>query len=146
MAMVQMCKVGKSEIDMRILKRNKKNLKYATYLGEIAKTETDEHGNVIEVGEPQPTYSEPITFEGNIALSGGNAEAVEFGLDLADYSAKIILEKDTVPITEGSLIWDKSEPQVDDEGHGLKISADYVVVKVSPTINVDKFVLQKVVN
>ena len=129
----------------RMLRRNKKSLKYAELLGVRTKTKTDKQGNVVKTGEKESYYSEPIDFKANIVMSGGNADMVEFGLNLADYSAKIVVPKDSLPIKEGWLIWDESEPVIVD-GNSLETSADYVVVKKSPTPNVDKFILQRLVH
>lgn len=131
---------------MRTLQRNKQDLKYALYLGKLQKQKIDKNGNIVKVGDKKDTYSEPRPFKGNIALSGGDSEAAEFGLDLSDYDAKIILEKNLYPIKEGSLIWMDSEPVVDEDGHSLLTSADYRVVKKKPSLNVDRFVLKRLVN
>ena len=131
---------------MRTLQRNKGNLKYAKPLGTRPKTKTDAKGNVVKTGGSETYYSEPIDFKANIAMSGGEADMVEFGLNLTDYSAKIVADKGKIPLKEGFIIWNESEPQTDSEGHGIIDSADYIVVKSSPSPNVDKFVLQRLVN
>ncbi len=70
---------------MRLLEKNKQNLKYALQVGEVPVYERDEDGNIIyievdgqkvpvETGETEPGYSNPIDFRGNIAMSGGEAE------------------------------------------------------------------------
>ena len=128
---------------MRTLQRNKSSLKYANEEGKRAKTKTDKYGNVIKTGDEEIYYSAPTPFKVNISMSGGEAEAVEYGLNLADYGAKLVLAKGTVPIKEGSLIWYETEPTTDIEGHGLKDSADYIVKKYSPSLNVDKYILQR---
>ena len=142
---------------MRTLKRNTQKMYYATYVagGEII-YKLDNLGNKIvsyvspdgtiyyEVdGVTEPSYSEPIEFYGNIVMSGGEAEAAEFGLNLADYNAVLVVAKGMLPINEQSLIWHESTPNVDADGKALQDSADYSIVKVSPTINVDKYVLAK---
>lgn len=131
---------------MRTLQRNKQNLFYAVYLGKLQKQKIDKDGNVIKTGEKKDTYGEPVSFQGNIALSGGESEAAEFGLDVSDYDAKIVLEKNLYPIKEGYLVWDESIPEVDDDGHSLITSADYRVVKKVPSINGERYVLKALVN
>ena len=113
----------------------------------IMETYYDDEGNAYEydTGETKLVYGEPIEFKGNIAMSGGEAEAQEFGLNLADYEAVLVVDKNTLPITETSLIWHNSEPTKDDEGYTDEYSADYRIVKPSPSLNIDKFVLKKVV-
>lgn len=131
---------------MRTLQRNKQDLFYAVYLGKLQKQKIDKDGNVIKTGEKKDTYGEPVSFQGNIALSGGESEAAEFGLDVSDYDAKIVLEKNLYPIKEGYLVWDVSTPEVDDDGHSLITSADYRVVKKVPSINGERYVLKALVN
>ena len=131
---------------MRTLQRNKQDLFYAVYLGKLQKQKIDKDGNVIKTGEKKDTYGEPVSFQGNIALSGGESEAAEFGLDVSDYDAKIVLEKNLYPIKEGYLVWDESIPEVDDDGHSLITSADYRVVKKVPSINGERYVLKALVN
>lgn len=143
---------------MRTLKRNKQKMYYATYVagGEpIYKLDADDNPIISYVdddgkiyyeilGETQPHYSEPFEFSGNIAMSGsGEAEVTEFGLNLADYNAVLVVERNSLPIDEKTLIWYESAPSIDDEGFAIEDSADYRVVKVSPSLNVSKYVLAK---
>ena len=131
---------------MRTLQRNKQNLYYAAYLGKLQKQKIDKDGNVIKIGEKKDTYGEPKPFKGNISMSGGEAEAAEFGLDISDYDAKIILDKNLYPIKEGCIIWVESTPQIDDDGHSLLTSADYRVVKKGLSLNFDRLILKGLVN
>jgi hypothetical protein len=78
-------------------------------------------------------------------MSGGEAEAQECGLNLADYEAVLVLGKNTLPITETSLIWHTSETTKGADGNTDEYSADYRIVKISPSLNFDKYVLKKVV-
>lgn len=134
---------------MRTLNKNKQTLYYANQDKTVPIYEeyTDEDGNKypIDTGETKLVYGEPIRFDGNIAMSGGEAEAREFGLNLADYEAVLIMSKNTLPITETSLIWHNTEPTEDSEGNTDEYSADYRIVKISPSLNFDKYVLKKVV-
>ena len=134
---------------MRTLNKNKQRLFYANQdrIVPIYEYYEDEEGNLIplDTGETKLVYGEPVEFKGNIAMSGGEAEAQEFGLSQADYSAILITSKNTLPITETSLIWFETEPQTDIDGNTDEYSADYKIVKISPSINVDKFILSKVV-
>ena len=122
---------------------------YALYSGEIPIYEyyTDSEGNIIPIdtGETTTGYELPVEFSGNIALSGGESEAQEFGLNLSDYQAVLVVGKNVLPIDETSLIWQNTEPKYNADGTVDRFSADYTVVKVSPSLNIDKFVLKKVV-
>jgi hypothetical protein len=130
---------------MMMLNQNKQKMYYANLLDVIQEEYIDEDGNRYPTGEPKNIYSDPIEFDGNIAMSGGEAEAQEFGLNLADYEAVLVVGKNTLPITETSLIWYENEPKKDIDGNTDEFSADYRIVKISPSLNVDKYVLQNVV-
>lgn len=134
---------------MRMAKRNQQKMYYALYGKEVPIYDyyTDSDGNKIplDTGETKITYETPVEFDGNIALSGGESQAVEFGLNLADYEAVLVVAKNTLPIDETSRIWHNTKPTYNDDGTVNEFSADYIVVKVSPSLNVDKFVLKKVV-
>lgn len=134
---------------MMTLNSNKQKMYYANQDREVPIYEyyEDEDGNTypLDTGETKLVYGEPIEFKGNIAMSGGEAEAQEFGLNLADYEAVLIVDKNTLPLTETSRIWHTSEPTKDDEGYTNEYSSDYRIVKISPSLNFDKYVLKKVV-
>ena len=142
---------------MMTLNQNKQKLYYALLDNVVPIYETDEDGNIIyyededgnkiplETGDTKITYSKPIEFYGNIAMSGGEVEVQEFGLNLADYEAILILGKNTLPITETSLIWQNTEPRFNNDGTVDENSADYKIVKINSSKNYDKYVLSKVV-
>ena len=134
---------------MRTLRKNAQKMYYANQDKEVPITETyyDDEGNAYELdtGETELVYGEPIEFYGNIAMSGGKAEAQEYGLSLSDYEAILVVSKNTLPLTETSRIWHTSEPTKDDKGYTDEYSADYRIVKISPSLNFDKYVLKKVV-
>lgn len=130
---------------MRTLNKNKQKMYYATLVDTVQEEYIDEDGNRYPTGEPKNIYSEPVEFYGNIAMSGGEAEAQEFGLNLADYEAILLVGKNTLPITETSLIWHATEPTKGIDGYTDEYSADYRIVKISPSLNFDKYVLKKVV-
>ena len=143
---------------MRMLNRNKQKLYYSLFIEERPKYALDENGNKIveyvdtegneyyrETGETERVYSLPVEFLGNISMSGGEAEAMEFGLNTADYEAVLIVEKGLLPIDESSLIWFESEPVINDNGLVDYVTADYSIIKISPSLNVDKYVLKKTI-
>lgn len=135
---------------MRTLNKNTQKMYYANQdrVVPIYEYYEDEDGNMIplDTGETKLIYGEPIEFKGNISLSnGGEVEVQEFGLDIGSYSAVLVTSKNTLPITEMSLIWYENEPKKDIDGNTDEFSADYRIVKISPSLNVDKYVLQKVV-
>ena len=135
---------------MMTLNSNKQKLYYANQdrVVPIYEYYEDEEGNLIplDTGTTKLVYSEPVEFFGNISLSSsGEVEAQEFGLNLGDYSAVLVVDKNYISLTETSLIWHTTEPTKDIDGNTNEFSADYRVVKISPSLNVSKYVLQKVV-
>ena len=135
---------------MRTLNKNTQKMYYANQdrVVPIYEYYEDEDGNTIplDTGETKLVYGEPIEFKGNISLSnGGEVEVQEFGLSQADYSAILVVGKDYIPLSETSLIWHTTEPTKDIDGNTNEFSADYRVVKVSDSLNVSKYALQKVV-
>lgn len=142
---------------MRLLEKNKQNLKYALQVGEVPIYERDEDGNIIyievdgqkvpvETGETEVRYSNPIDFRGNIAMSGGEAEAKSFGVDISEYDAVLLMEKDRIPIDETSLIWHMSEVKHADEQNIVdRKSADYTIKRVQPSLNFTRYLLKRVV-
>ncbi len=143
---------------MRLLEKNKQDLKYALQVGEVPIYERDEEGNIIyievdgqkvpvETGETEVGYAKPVDFRGNIAMSGGEAEAKSFGVDISEYDAILLMEKDRIPIDETSLIWHMSEVKYADEQNTIvdKKSADYTVKRVQPSINFTRYLLKRIV-
>lgn len=118
---------------------------------------TDDEGKEYYETEKVTILPSAVSFLGNIAMSGGEAEAVEFGLNVGDYEAVLLMAKNSLPIDETSLIWHETEPQAEDktywfEGedapntlHVVSNDADYRVIKKSPSLNQDKYILKKVV-
>lgn len=145
---------------MRTLKRNEQKLYYAELLGSETVYALDEHGNKIvayidDSVDPPVTYyeelgtkeyySEPIPIEANIAQSNGDMREQEYGLSEGSYEAILVTAKGKYPITKTCLIWHKTEPQVDGEGHAIPGSADYTILSINESLNVDKYILGKVV-
>lgn len=143
---------------MRTLAKNQQKMYYSLLIGEVPIYEldddgnpkiayTDDEGNVYyeETGETELKYSEPVSFFGSITMSGGESEATEYGLNLADYSAILIVDKGTSPIMETSLIWYTSEPKYKQSGDVDSFTADYSVVKLNPSLNSDKYILKKII-
>ena len=141
---------------MRSLKKNKQKLYYSLFIEERPKYALDENGEKIveyvdsegneyyrETGDTERVYSLPIEFLGNIAMSSGEVEATEFGLNVADYEAVLIVDKGLLPIDETSVIWHESEPKIKFNEYAVASSADYSIIKLSPSLNVDKYVLKK---
>ena len=125
---------------MRCLLKNKQKMYYALYI-ESAETTTGEtiiiDGESVEVeyGSTSQEYTAPVEFKGNIAFTGGDVYETEYGIDKSKYSAVLVMNKGEIPIDEHSLIWYDTPP----DG-----KADFKVVKVVPSLNVDKYLLQRI--
>lgn len=134
---------------MRTSNKNKQTLYYALQSDEKLPIYdgfyTDEDGNQypLDTGEKEYVYLEPVAFKGNIAMSGGESEAQEFGIDVSGYDAILITGKDLIPIDETSLIWFESEVVYENEEEKIpdEFSADYKVLAVKPSLNVSKYIL-----
>ena len=146
---------------MRTLKRNQQKLYYAELMGSEVIYALDEHGNKIisyidetetppvvyyeELGTTEEHYSVPVQIEANIAMSNGDMVEREYGLSEGSYEAILVTEKGKYPITETCLIWHKTEPQVDQQGYAIPSSADYTILSINESLNVDKYILGKVI-
>lgn len=146
---------------MRTLKRNQQKLYYAELVGSEVIYALDEHGDKIisyvdtskdppviyyeKKGTTENHYSEPIPFEANITQSNGDMTEQEYGLSEGSYEAILVTEKGKYPITKTCLIWHETEPQVDENGYALSESADYTILSINKSLNVDKYILGKVV-
>lgn len=156
---------------MRTLRRNQQSMKYALQIGEAPIYNRDENGEIIyehyedsdgniiyyedengnkipsETGEYEAGYSAAHEFFGNIAMSGGEAEAVEYGIDVSAYDATLVMEKGVLPIDETSLIWFESEVGYTDASmtHADPHTADYKVLAVKPSLNFVKYILGRIV-
>ncbi len=125
---------------MRTLKKNKQKMYYSLYQSstDVTTGETIVVDGVeipVEVGGTTKEYSEPVEFYGNISMSGGSVYETEYGIDISSYSAVLVMNKNEIPIDEHSLIWYESEPTE---------KADYKVVKVVPSLNISKYLLQRI--
>jgi len=146
---------------MRTLVRNQQKLYYAELIDSEPIYALDENGNKIvsyvddsvippvvyyeERGVTEKHYSEPVPFEANIAQSNGDMREQEYGLSEGSYEAILVTEKGKYPITKTCLIWHTTEPEVDDQGYAIAASADYTILSINKSLNVDKYVLGKVV-
>ena len=98
-----------------------------------------------ELGTTEEHYSAPVPIEANIAQSNGDMVEREYGLSESSYAAILVTEKGKYPITKTCLIWSDTEPQVDEQGYALASSADYTILSINESLNVDKYILGKVV-
>lgn len=143
---------------MMTLQANKQAMKYSLQDGQFPIYEKDEDGNIIyytdsdgnqipiETGEYTTGYSQPVSFDGNIAMSGGEVDSVEFGIDVSGYDATLVVDKGMIPIDETSLIWHTSEVGYKDAEKTIvdENTADYKVIAVKPSLNTTKYILGRI--
>ena len=142
---------------MRMLARNMQKLKYALQDGTWLVPEfdldglpiidyVDDEGNTYPEPHEEIKWTEPTEFLANIAQSGGEAEAMAYGLSVSDFDASIIVAKGTVDLPIGSLIWHTSEVLYEDEENTYvdEKSADYKVLRVLESLNMTKYLLKSV--
>ena len=145
---------------MMTLGQNKQKMHYALYEGEQTEYVLDENGNKVvsyvdddgnvyyeETGRKVQTYNLPKEFNGNIAMSGGEINTQEYGIDVSGYDAILVLDKGEIPIEETSLVWFESEPQYKDAEKTIVDGnkADYRVIAVEPSLNMSKYILKRLV-
>lgn len=138
---------------MRSLRKNQQRLLFALFSEAMTIYERDKNGDIVYVevdDERIPViigeiagYSEPKEFYANIAMSGGEAEAREYGFDIGSYEAVLVTTDKSLPITETSRIWHTTEPKINADGTVDGDSADYSVLAVKPSLNEMKYLLKK---
>lgn len=141
---------------MRTLRKNKRHMFYCLLIGKQPEYALDDNGNKIidrvtsdgtvlykKTGRTELVYSEPQGFFGNITMSSGEVVEAEFGVDVSNYDAVLVMDKNEIPITETSLIWFENEPTYKDSDKTIIDSskADYKVLQVKPSLNQTKYVL-----
>lgn len=143
---------------MRTLNKNKVKMYYANQIAETPIYERNADGTIKTIvvdgaetyvisGYESNSYTKPVEFYGNIALSGGEVSNVEYGVDDSLYDAILVVNKGDIQISETSLIWHETTPAYKDVEEKIvdPYSADYRVTRVSPSLNESKYLLNKVV-
>lgn len=142
---------------MRTARIFKQKMYYSLFDKEMPEYQTDMDGNILhytdaegntiplETGETTVGYDLPVEFMANISFGNGEAEAREYGLNISDYDASMVVEKGTLPITETSIIWYNEEPSYIDPDKTLvnAKSATFRVRAVKPSLQFDKYLLQR---
>lgn len=136
------------------MKNQWKTLYVGLFVEEETIYQTDAQGNIVyieidgvsvpvEIGKKPSGYlieGEPIRV--NLSTSGGEAEAVQYGVTVSDYSAKFTRTNRIALIDETTLLWE-SEPTVNDDGYADGKTADWRVVKISENQNGTAYLLAR---
>lgn len=131
---------------MKCMSRNKVKFFYALYEGK--EPITDEYGNA--TGEYAVKHGNPMEFSANISAAKGETQTRQFG-ENESYDKVIVLDKDSPPIDEYSVLWVDTVPQLNEDGT-LAVNEkdevitphDYIVKKVAESLNVISIAISKV--
>lgn len=154
------------------LASNKRKLYYAEYLANVPEYVIDDDGNRVvsyitddgtviyaQTGEKKPVYSTPQEMYVNYAEGGGEAEAKEFGLSVADYEAILLYGAGEYPLKESFLVWADSQIEYEYGGEEIEVevdgeiiktkapvrtSADFVVLKTPRSLNFERAILKAI--
>lgn len=145
---------------MRTQKKNKQIMYYSLQDNITPIYKTDSEGNILyytdsegdkipmRSGEKTLGYSTPIMFEANISNKLTEAKWEDYGVDRSTNYVQIIVNKNELPLKEGSVIWRNSKITYKDDNNTVvdEKSADYIVKGVADEgLYEDLYLLQKVV-
>jgi hypothetical protein len=123
---------------MRTLHRNKIRIFYANYRDK--KPLKDEYGNL--TGEYSITYENPVAVMANVSAARGESTTRQFGEDVS-YDRIIVLDDPGFPITETSILWIDTLPEIAEDG-STETPHDYIVKQVAPSLNSVSIAVSKV--
>jgi hypothetical protein len=114
---------------MRTLRRNQIRIFYANYRDKIPIK--DEYGNL--TGEYKISYHNPIAIMANVSVASGEVTTRQFGADVS-YDRIIVLDDPSFPMTESSIWWIDTLPDIAEDG-STKTPHDHIVKRVAPSLN-----------
>ncbi len=123
---------------MRTLHRNKVRIFYANYRDKLPLT--DEYGNL--TGEYEISYTNPIEVCANISAARGEATTRQFGEE-ESYDRVIVLDDPGFPISETSILWVDTLPEIARDG-STDTPHDYIVKQVARSLNSVSIAVSKV--
>lgn len=131
---------------MKCMSRNKVKFFYSLYEGR--EPIVDEYGNV--TGEYDVKHGKPVVGWANISAAMGETQTRQFGESLK-YDKVVVMDNDSPPIDEYSVLWVDIEPQRNEDGslmineRGSVITPhDYVVKGVAKSLNSLSIAISKV--
>ena len=122
----------------RTLKSNRQTFYYALY--EDKEMIEDDYGNM--TGEWKLKYSKPKKAKGNISAARGESQTRLFGEDL-NYTNTLKPSKMKTEITETSILWIDTLPELDSDGE-TNTPHDYIVVLKGSSLNSVLLAIRKV--
>lgn len=123
---------------MRSMTRNRRSFYYADLISVGMSQDAD--GNYVE---NVMTYSNPVKAEGVITPASGEAQMQLFGMnELYDKAITLNLGENFLEI--GSVLWVDVVPVIDEKTGKTDTPYDYIVVKVSNSLNFVNVAIRKV--
>ncbi len=123
---------------MKTLTRNKICIYYANYRDKTPLK--DEYGNL--TGEYEISYDTPVEVKANVSAARGEATTRQFGDDVR-YDRVIVFDNPSFPITETSILWIDTLPEIAEDG-STKTPHDYIVKQVAASLNSVSIAVSKV--
>ena len=123
---------------MRTLHRNKIRIYYANYRDKTPLK--DEYGNL--TGEYEISYTTPVEVCANVSAARGESTTRQFGEDVS-YDRIIVIDDPGFPITETSVLWIDTPPEIAEDGT-TNTPHDYIVKQVAPSLNSVSIAVSKV--
>ena len=129
-------------------------MKYALLHDIVPVYQKDSQGNIIydtvdgqsvarDTGRNRPRYEPAVEFYANINPTGQQEARYEaYGVSRLGYDATFYTELNELPITETSIVFMHTEPEVDSDGYVIGDSADYRVVRKIQELNHTTYLLR----
>lgn len=118
---------------MRLNQRNLQSLWYRVYETVAPDTYEDEYGNVLEIGEVNLSYANPVQMSANISPARGASIVAGFG-SIDEYDKVIATTWMDCPIDSNSVLYIDTEPTLN-TATGEWSAHDYIVNRVARSIN-----------
>ena len=124
---------------MKTIQRNQVKVWYALCEGE--EEILDEDGN--RTGEYDLKYSDPVPVWMVLSPHRGSAAREPYGIS-TNYSRTMTTGDMDCPIAEDSVLWIGTDPVLELEGQSIKIPHNFIVVRVSPSLNYITYAIREV--
>lgn len=123
---------------MRCLTRNKVDIYYARFSHKVELL--DDYGN--KTGEYEVIYGKPVKFSANVSAAKGETQTRQFG-ESDTYDKVIVLDTDSTPIDEYSILWVDTLPEIKEDGT-TDTPYDYVIKRIATSLNSVSIAISKV--
>lgn len=122
---------------MRCMERNKRTIWCANYVG---KEEILTDGK--RTGQFRALLESPVRMRANVSAARGTSNEELFGINV-NYDKTVVFESPKIPITESTVFWIDTLPELLDDG-STETAWDYVVTKIARSLNSTTVAIRKV--